>query len=60
MRRGRTTVVIATSPLLLDRADRVAFLVDGRIAATGTHADLLVAERGYRTLAYRGSEEELV
>jgi ABC-type multidrug transport system fused ATPase/permease subunit len=59
-RRGNTTVVIGTSPLLLDRADRVAFLVDGRIAATGTHADLLTTEPGYRALAYRGSEEELV
>jgi ABC-type multidrug transport system fused ATPase/permease subunit len=59
-RRGRTTVVVATSPLLLDRADRVAYLVDGRIAATGTHTDLLATEPGYRTLAFRGSEEDLV
>jgi len=57
---GHSTVVIGTSPLLLDRADRVAFLVDGRVAATGTHADLLATEPGYRALAYRGSEEELV
>jgi ABC-type multidrug transport system fused ATPase/permease subunit len=59
-RRDRTTVLIATSPLLLDLADRVAFLVDGRVAATGTHGDLLATEPGYRALAYRGSEEELV
>jgi ABC-type multidrug transport system fused ATPase/permease subunit len=59
-RHGRTTVVVATSPLLLDRADRVAFLDEGRVAATGTHADLLATEPGYRALAYRGSEEELV
>jgi ABC-type multidrug transport system fused ATPase/permease subunit len=59
-RRGRTTVVVATSPLLLDRADRVAFLVEGQVAATGTHADLLATEPGYRALAFRGSEEELV
>jgi ABC-type multidrug transport system fused ATPase/permease subunit len=59
-RRGRTTVLVATSPLLLDRADRVAFLVDGRVAATGSHADLLVTEPEYRTLAFRGSDEELV
>jgi ABC-type multidrug transport system fused ATPase/permease subunit len=59
-RHGRSTVVVGTSPLLLDRADRVAFLVDGRVAATGTHADLLATEPGYRALAYRGSEEELV
>lgn len=59
-RRGRATVVVGTSPLLLDRADRVAYLVDGRVAATGTHTDLLATEPGYRALAYRGSEEELV
>jgi ABC-type multidrug transport system fused ATPase/permease subunit len=59
-RRGRTTVLVATSPLLLDRADRVAYLVDGRIAATGSHTDLLATEPGYRTLAFRGSEEDLV
>jgi ABC-type multidrug transport system fused ATPase/permease subunit len=59
-RRGRTTVLVATSPLLLDRADRVAYLVDGRVAATGTHADLLTTEPGYRTVAFRGSEEDLV
>jgi ABC-type multidrug transport system fused ATPase/permease subunit len=59
-RRGRTTVIVGTSPLLLDRADRVAFLDRGRVAATGSHADLLATEPGYRALAYRGSEEELV
>ncbi|MGB3443263.1 MAG: ABC transporter ATP-binding protein [Actinophytocola sp.] len=59
-RRGRTTVLVATSPLLLDRADRVAYLADGRVAATGTHADLLATQPGYRTVAFRGSEEDLV
>jgi ABC-type multidrug transport system fused ATPase/permease subunit len=59
-RRGRTTVLVATSPLLLDRADRVAYLVEGRVVATGSHSDLLATQPGYRTLAFRGSEEELV
>ncbi len=59
-RHGHTTVVVGTSPLLLDRADRVAFLKDGVIAATGTHADLLVSEPRYRALAFRGADEELV
>lgn len=59
-RRGRTTVLVGTSPLLLDRADRVAYLVDGRVVATGSHADLLATQPGYRALAFRGSEEELV
>ncbi|HEX6355056.1 ABC transporter ATP-binding protein [Actinophytocola sp.] len=59
-RRGRTTVLVGTSPLLLDRADRVAYLVDGRVAATGSHTDLLATQPGYRALAFRGSDEELV
>ncbi|MET7417794.1 ABC transporter ATP-binding protein [Dactylosporangium sp. NPDC005555] len=41
-RAGRTTVVCTTSPLLLDHADTVAFVgADGRVAATGTHRELL-------------------
>ena len=52
----RATVVVGTSPLLLDRADRVAYLADGKVAATGRHADLLDSEPGYRSLVYRGEE----
>jgi ABC-type multidrug transport system fused ATPase/permease subunit len=59
-RSGRTTVLVGTSPLLLDRADRVAYLVDGQVVATGRHTDLLATQPGYRTLVFRGSEEELV
>jgi ABC-type multidrug transport system fused ATPase/permease subunit len=53
-RAGRTTLVLATSPLLLGRADLVAHLCDGRIVSTGTHAELLERDPGYRTLVYRG------
>lgn len=41
MRSGRTTVVLTTSPLVLDRADVVALLVDGVVVASGTHRELL-------------------
>jgi ABC-type multidrug transport system fused ATPase/permease subunit len=58
VRAGRTTVVATTSPLLLDRADRVAYLVDGRVAATGSHAELLAGCPGYRGLVTRGTEPE--
>jgi len=58
VRAGRTTVVATTSPLLLDRADRVAYLVDGRVAATGSHAELLAGCPGYRALVTRGTEAE--
>ncbi len=52
-RRGRTTVVTTASPLLLDRADEVALLADGRIVATGSHRDLLLDPR-YRRVVVRG------
>lgn len=54
-RAGRTTVVTTTSPLLLDRADRVAYLVGGRVEATGTHEQLLAGSPGYRALVTRGA-----
>ncbi|MFE6625149.1 ABC transporter ATP-binding protein [Streptomyces sp. NPDC057740] len=57
-RTGRTTVVTTTSPLVLDRADTVHFLVDGKVAATGTHRELLDAEPGYRALVARDEDAE--
>lgn len=39
-RRGRTTAIVTSSPLWLSRADRVAWLVDGKVRATGTPAEL--------------------
>ncbi|MBQ1040835.1 ABC transporter ATP-binding protein [Micromonospora sp. C81] len=56
-RAGRTTVVIATSPLLLGRTDLVAHLSGGRITATGSHTDLLDSDAGYRHLVARGSDD---
>ncbi|MER5279558.1 ABC transporter ATP-binding protein [Streptomyces sp. NPDC002809] len=57
-RSGRTTVVTSTSPLLLDRADTVYYLVDGSVAAVGSHRELLDRERGYRLLVSRGLDDE--
>ncbi|MFG1891011.1 ABC transporter ATP-binding protein [Micromonospora sp. NPDC049051] len=56
-RAGRTTVVLTTSPLLLGRADEVAYLVAGRVTATGGHADLLERDQGYRRLVARGDAD---
>ncbi|MCB0896943.1 MAG: ATP-binding cassette domain-containing protein, partial [Nocardioidaceae bacterium] len=58
-RAGRTTVVTTSSPLVLDRADVVAFLRDGRVVATGTHAELLDREPEYRRVVTRESESDL-
>lgn len=52
-RAGRTTVVTTSSPLLLDRVDEVAFLVGGRVAATGTHRELLHTDSRYRRTVTR-------
>lgn len=40
-RTGRTTVVMATSPLVLEQADVVLLLQGGIVRARGTHAELL-------------------
>ncbi|MFI6644060.1 ABC transporter transmembrane domain-containing protein [Streptomyces sp. NPDC050504] len=56
-RAGRTTLIVSTSPLVLDRADAVHFLVDGRVAASGSHRELLAREPGYRRLVARDDEE---
>ncbi|TMR10521.1 ABC transporter ATP-binding protein [Nonomuraea turkmeniaca] len=55
-RSGRTTVVTSTSPLVLDQADTVHYLVDGVVVATGGHQDLLAGEPGYRLLVSRETE----
>ena len=55
-RSGRTTVVTTASPLLLDRCDEVAFLVAGRVVATGTHRHLLASHVGYRETVTRGED----
>lgn len=52
-RQDLTTVVTTTSPLVLDRADEVVFLADGRAAATGTHEELLRDHPAYRHLVSR-------
>ncbi|GAA1441367.1 ABC transporter ATP-binding protein [Nocardiopsis tropica] len=41
------TLVVAASPALLSRADRVVVLVDGRVRSTGTHARLVEEDRHY-------------
>lgn len=57
-RSGRTTVVTSTSPLLLDRADTVYYLVDGSVADAGSHRELLDRNSGYRLLVSRGLDDE--
>jgi ABC-type multidrug transport system fused ATPase/permease subunit len=52
-RRGRTTVVCSTSPLVLDRADVVLYVEAGRTVAEGTHQELLAGTPGYARTVLR-------
>ncbi|MET9926552.1 MULTISPECIES: ABC transporter ATP-binding protein [unclassified Streptomyces] len=47
LRRGRTTLVITSSPALLDAADRVLVLDDGVVTAEDTHRNLLAGDEAY-------------
>ncbi|MET9533300.1 ABC transporter ATP-binding protein [Streptomyces sp. NPDC006649] len=57
LRTGRTTVVFASSPLLLDHADRVVFVHEGVVAATGAHRELLHGDVRYRAVVTRHPDE---
>ncbi|HWD81249.1 MAG TPA: ATP-binding cassette domain-containing protein, partial [Kribbella sp.] len=52
-RRGTTTVITTSSPLVLDRADEVIVLLDGKVSAANTHAALLRSDPHYRDLVSR-------
>ncbi len=56
-RRGRTTVVTTVSPLWLHHADRVVLLLGARVAAEGTHEELLDTEPAYREVVVRDLQE---
>ncbi|MGK3107184.1 ABC transporter ATP-binding protein [Streptomyces sp. WAC05858] len=58
LRAGRTTIVLTSSPLLLDRADRVVFVPDGAAAGVGTHRELLGTDPAYRAVVTRETEDE--
>jgi ABC-type multidrug transport system fused ATPase/permease subunit len=53
LRQGRATVVFTTSILLLGQADHVALVIDGTVAAEGSH-ETLMADPRYRALVERG------
>jgi ABC-type multidrug transport system fused ATPase/permease subunit len=55
-RTGRTTVIVTTSPLVLDRADRVAYVEDGRVVTVGRHRELLKSRSDYRETVTRGED----
>ncbi|MFF7178738.1 ABC transporter transmembrane domain-containing protein [Streptomyces sp. NPDC008121] len=58
LRDGATTVVLASSPLLLDLADRVVLLDENEVVAVGTHRRLLREEPRYRAVVTRETGDE--
>ncbi|MDR2930725.1 MAG: ABC transporter ATP-binding protein/permease [Propionibacteriaceae bacterium] len=55
-RSGRTTIMTTVSPLWLRQADKVCFLVDGSVVATGSHAELMASCPDYRAAVVREDE----
>ena len=56
--RGRTTIVIAHRPVTIALADRVLLVAGGRVAAEGTHAQLLATSAAYRRVLAAKTEAE--
>jgi ABC-type multidrug transport system fused ATPase/permease subunit len=57
LRTGRTTVVLTSSPLLLDLAEEVVFVHRGRAVATGPHRVLLRTVPEYRATVTRETSD---
>ncbi|WP_427015580.1 ABC transporter ATP-binding protein [Pseudarthrobacter sp. P1] len=55
--RETTTLIVAHRPSTVAMADRVALLQDGRIAAVGTHTELLAHNSHYRYVLASLNEE---
>jgi putative ABC transport system ATP-binding protein len=51
-------VVFTSSPLLLDRAERVVLVHDDEVVAVGLHRVLLHGEPRYRAVVTRETEDE--
>ncbi len=58
LRKGRTTLVIAHRPSTVEMADRVAVMNEGRVAAVGTHSELLGTSPLYRRLRQSHSRDQ--
>lgn len=56
-RRGRTTVVVTASPLMLRHCDEIAVLAGGREVARGCHEQLRT-HPGYHRVIARGMEDD--
>ncbi len=50
IRRGKTTILIAHRISTVEALDKIIFLDDGRVAAVGSHAELMETCPDYRTM----------
>jgi ABC-type multidrug transport system fused ATPase/permease subunit len=57
--RATTTVMVATRPSTIAPADEVLFLADGRVAARGSHEQLLASVPAYARLARAYEQAEV-
>lgn len=57
VRRGRTTLIATTSPLMLEKMDLIYVVVEGLVIDQGTHQSLLATSAPYRQIVLR--EESL-
>jgi ABC-type multidrug transport system fused ATPase/permease subunit len=58
--RGRTTIIIAHRLSTIALADEIAVLEDGRLAARGSHDELLGVSDVYREIYEHGLLERVV
>ena len=58
MREGKTVMIIAHRLSTIAGADRILLMQDGKIAAEGTHPELLTNCEAYRSLAAMDNSEE--
>jgi ATP-binding cassette, subfamily B, bacterial len=56
--RGRSTIVIAHRPATIALADRVVLIDGGRVAAEGTHSELLATNDRYRAVLAAAADAE--
>ena len=55
---GTTTIIIGHRPATIALADRVLLIDDGRVAAEGTHEELLATSAAYRTVLAQAEAAE--
>lgn len=53
VRQGLTTLVMSTSPVMLEKMDLVFIVINGRVEASGTHDELCANSAAYQRIVLR-------